>query len=123
MTEKESRIVLHVPHSSRRIPSEYVASYLIEDMDAEHIKMTDMYCDELFCDGRTAVVFPYSRLLCDVERFRDDAAEEMSAVGMGTVSSVMIEINRRLYMNENGEKTAGFAELKSLILGLYSLLE
>lgn len=246
MTEKESRILLHVPHSSRRIPSEYAASYLIEDMDAEHIKMTDMYCDELFCDGRTAVVFPYSRLLCDVERFRDDADEEMSAVGMGAmytktsdgrilrspsqrmkaellrryydphhaaltaaveeklsrcgsclvidghsfhptalpyelhtaatrpdfcigtdafhtpksietvsleyfrdmgfdvavnspfagtmvplkyygrekaVSSVMIEINRSLYMNENGEKTADFAEIKKLIFGLYSLLE
>lgn len=45
--------------------------------------MTDMYCDELFYKGDDTVVFPYSRLLCDVERFREDADEEMSSVGMG----------------------------------------
>ncbi len=46
--------------------------------------MTDWYTDELFdCDDAKKLVFPYSRLYCDVERFRDDEKEEMAKKGMG----------------------------------------
>jgi N-formylglutamate amidohydrolase len=50
--------------------------------------MTDWYTDELFAqdDARFCpVVFEYSRLVCDVERFSDDAREPMSARGMGAI--------------------------------------
>ena len=55
-------------------------------LDQELLRMTDAYTDELFPltpfeAGR--VVFPVSRLVCDVERFPSDEAEPMAARGMG----------------------------------------
>lgn len=51
--------------------------------------MTDRYTDEMAPQarpGRAAILeCPVSRLVCDVERFRDDAEEPMSRVGMGAV--------------------------------------
>ncbi len=79
-----SSIVLHVPHSSTFIPESERGSFRIGLSD-ELLKMTDRYCDELFCGGYSSVVFPVSRLVCDPERFRDDALEPMSKVGMGAV--------------------------------------
>ena len=79
-----SSIVLHVPHSSTFIPESERGSFRIGLSD-ELLKMTDRYCDELFCGDHPSVVFPVSRLVCDPERFRDDALEPMSEVGMGAV--------------------------------------
>ena len=55
-------------------------------LDNELLRMTDAYTDELFPvtlfeAGR--VVFPVSRLVCDVERFPSDEDEPMAARGMG----------------------------------------
>ena len=55
-------------------------------LDQELLRMTDAYTDELFPltpfeAGR--VVFPVSRLVCDVERFPSDEDEPMAARGMG----------------------------------------
>ena len=89
MSTKRGEIVLHVPHSSRRIPLEYRRDFLIDDdgLEKELLLMTDAYTDEfpLALEGARAVVFPVSRLLVDVERFRDDAEEVMSQKGMGAV--------------------------------------
>ena len=50
--------------------------------------MTDWFTDELFdFPDAKRVVFPYSRLYCDVERFRDDEKEEMAKKGMGVCYS------------------------------------
>lgn len=35
----------------------------------------------------------------------------------------MIEVNRRLYMDENGEKTKDFERIRELIAKLYPILE
>ena len=45
--------------------------------------MTDRYTDKLFDLHAPKLIFPISRLICDVERFRDDAMEEMARCGMG----------------------------------------
>jgi N-formylglutamate amidohydrolase len=50
--------------------------------------MTDAFTDELFAPASfeaARVIFPVSRLVCDVERFPDDAEEPMALQGMGAV--------------------------------------
>ena len=86
-------IVVHIPHASRVIPEQARKDILLDDKDlaAELLAMTDAWTDELLnlaehYDTRN-VVAPVSRLVCDVERFRDDAQEQMSQIGMGAVYS------------------------------------
>jgi N-formylglutamate deformylase len=81
-------VVLHIPHSSRRVPAEERQAILVDDteLNGELLRMTDAYTDELFPitpveAGR--VIFPLSRLVCDVERFPSDENEPMAARGMG----------------------------------------
>jgi N-formylglutamate deformylase len=80
--------VLHIPHSSRLVPAEDRQTILLDDaaLNNELLGMTDAYTDELFPitpveAGR--VIFPLSRLVCDVERFPSDENEPMAARGMG----------------------------------------
>jgi N-formylglutamate amidohydrolase len=80
--------VLHIPHSSRHVPAEERQVILLDDAALNHelLRMTDAYTDELFPvtpfeAGR--VVFPVSRLVCDVERFPSDEDEPMASRGMG----------------------------------------
>ena len=75
-------ILLHIPHSSTLIPKEYEEDYTV-DLPNELRFMTDWYTEELFDYPATKLVFPVSRLVCDVERFRDSRLEEMSRRGMG----------------------------------------
>lgn len=82
--------LLHIPHSSTSIPAAVRADILLDDAEltAELAKMTDWHTHELF-DLKDmhipAIVFPWSRLCVDVERFADDAIEPMAARGMGAV--------------------------------------
>lgn len=77
--------IYHVPHSSTHIPDEYLDEYLLspEELEKEAFLMADIRTDEIV-EGLDALVFPYSRLLCDVERF-DSPEEEMNSVGMGVL--------------------------------------
>ena len=77
--------LLHVPHSSTVIPEQYLGSFRRSLLRRELDVMTDWFCDELFDCGREKIVFPISRLVCDVERFRSDADEIMAKIGMGAV--------------------------------------
>ena len=83
------KMLLHIPHSSVTVPEEYRRRILLDDraLNRELLKMTDMYTDELFAEGRDALIFPISRLVCDVERFRDPAEEHMTEKGMWVVYS------------------------------------
>ena len=51
--------------------------------------MTDRYTDEIFSCvaevGGVSMVYNYSRLVLDPERFRDDKNEDMAAKGMGVI--------------------------------------
>ena len=83
-------LILHIPHSSRQIPTAERAQLTPDDrtLALELRRMTDAFTDELFPRTRfeaARVVFPVSRLVCDVERFADDADEPMALRGMGVI--------------------------------------
>jgi len=83
-------VILHIPHASTEIPPNEATKLAIlgETLAQELLRMTDWYTDELFDAGGKAasrLVFPVSRLVCDPERFADDADEPMAAKGMGAV--------------------------------------
>ena len=78
-----NKVIVHIPHSSTDIPEEYKKLFVVDDetLSKELLLMTDRYTDELF-ERENSIVFPVSRLVCDVERFRNEADEEMSPKGM-----------------------------------------
>jgi len=79
-------MILHVPHSSTAIPEIMTRDLLISNsrLQQEIVLMTDHYCDDLYqYPGANHLVFPWSRLFCDVERFEDDTVEAMSEFGHG----------------------------------------
>ena len=80
----KSEIIMHIPHSSKAIPSEYMEAYHdVAELNETLLKLTDTYTDELFAvDGVEKIIFPYSRTFCDVERFLQDEPME-SKFGQG----------------------------------------
>jgi N-formylglutamate deformylase len=83
-------LLLHIPHSSRLIPPEERAELAPDDrtLALELLRMTDAFTDDLFAPTpfeAARVVFPVSRLVCDVERFPYDSDEPMAFRGMGAV--------------------------------------
>ena len=81
--EYHSPVMIHVPHSSTLVPKEDMKNFIGDELEGELLRMTDHYCDDLFKCKHDMLVFPYSRLVCDVERFKDDKDEPMAAIGMG----------------------------------------
>jgi N-formylglutamate amidohydrolase len=82
--------VIHIPHASVTIPADMRATLTLTDAELENelLLMTDRYTDELFevdTPDVIRIVFPFSRLIVDPERFLDDDDEPMAAVGMGAV--------------------------------------
>ena len=82
-------MILHIPHSSTIIPTELRNQIVLseEELANELLLMTDAFTDELFNspDVTSAIRFPISRILVDVERFSDNTLEPMSKVGMGMI--------------------------------------
>ncbi|MCL2499095.1 MAG: N-formylglutamate amidohydrolase [Defluviitaleaceae bacterium] len=79
-------LIIHIPHASTLIPVEYKSGFLLSDdaLAREVLWSVDAYCDELFDAGiGKRVVAEYNRLVCDPERFRDDALEENAKKGNG----------------------------------------
>ena len=94
MNEKPRRfeprqLILHIPHSSTVIPVKYRKLFYLDEkqLQEERLRMTDLYTDELFdlpgIPEENRLIFPFSRLICDVERFRDERLEIMAERGMG----------------------------------------
>ncbi|MBQ3641514.1 N-formylglutamate amidohydrolase [bacterium] len=80
-----NNLLIHIPHSSYNIPEKYKSLFYIseKELQQEQIKMTDSYTNELFdIKGIKKHIFPISRLICDVERFRNEKDEEMTKRGM-----------------------------------------
>jgi N-formylglutamate amidohydrolase len=82
-TGQKKKLILHIPHSSTYVPEAFKVSEGVS-LEKEFQRMTDWYTDELFdFDEAEKLIFPYSRLYCDVERFRSDRDETMARKGMG----------------------------------------
>ena len=101
--------IFHIPHSSRQIPEKYRDQFTIDDnsLTIELDRLTDHFTDSMTEGVETnTVIFPYSRLLVDVERFADDSLEPMSERGMGVIYSnghALNKIRRDLTDDEREE--------------------
>jgi len=79
-------ICVHVPHASTAIPDVLRGDFLIthNKLDAEARISADLYSDLLAKEAwqnARIVDAKVSRIVVDVERYPDDAKEEMSKVG------------------------------------------
>lgn len=78
-------ILLHIPHSSLRIPD--YSMYIIpeNEVNIEAQRLSDLYTDELFegLNFDIQIKADFCRIFCDVERFENDHLEPMSRFGMG----------------------------------------
>ena len=73
-------MILHIPHASTNT----LGKAFLCDLELELQRMTDVATDMLYdYPNATRIVFPVSRLICDVERFEDDTLEVMASRGMG----------------------------------------
>lgn len=104
--EFESSIVLHIPHAKTEIPEKYKSDFVSQEIvDNEISLLTDFATDEIFeMDGVSKVVFPYSRIFCDVERLDDDN-EVMFKYGRGFFYT-KTDSGELLRENLNGNKEA-----------------
>lgn len=85
-TNKLNHILLHIPHSSTYLPQSFFKNFNHNvDLDFLINKFTDLKTDELYIrDNIEYVLFKYSRLYCDVERFISDK-EIMNKLGQGFI--------------------------------------
>ena len=80
-------VIWHIPHASTAIPPAIRYQFLLSDdeLQAGAELVADTGADGLYQrNGDTAVVFPWSRLVLDPERFCGDA-EPMEAHGLGMI--------------------------------------
>ncbi len=90
-----NNILLHIPHASFHLPQDFWRDVAVDQKIIEqNVRfMADYKVDKLVenIDCRK-VADRYSRLYCDVERFREDVDEPMAK--LGTVSKYNTEPSR-----------------------------
>ena len=94
-----THLILNIPHASTWIPEDCFAkdSEEYRILKEDQINMTDWYTDELFCNGLgIPVIAPISRMVCDTERFRTDADEPMSKIGMGVCYKTTSDLKHKI---------------------------
>lgn len=84
------RLVIHVPHASTIMPEGYRAQFGISDaaLETEIHQSADLHTDLLARQAwpqAEIVETRVSRVLLDVERYADDALEQMARVGRGVI--------------------------------------
>ncbi len=80
-------VLFHIPHSSLIIPNRF---WSICIKDRNYIKKTNLFLSEYLTDKLVPnhcpkLIFKYSRIFCDVEKFKDDSKEIMAKKGMGVI--------------------------------------
>lgn len=81
-------ILVHIPHSSLKLPNMFWRNVVLdkEKILKDNLDLCDYKVDEFVPNFiKNVVKFQYSRMFCDVERFRNDKEESMSSLGMGAV--------------------------------------
>lgn len=75
--------IFNIPHASINIPD--IHNYTdLEELDNDILKLTDWCTDIIFeVDQVDFVRANFSRMFCDIERFRNDDEEIMSKYGRG----------------------------------------
>ena len=104
-------LLVNIPHSSTYIHPEIKIKFLLSNkaLQSELLRMTDRYTDKIFSYvaelGGISVVYNYSRLVLDPERFRDDKKEVMAAKGMGVIYTKDSNGRKLREINENDRNT------------------
>lgn len=85
-----SPIVCNVPHSGTLIPEDYKKDYVVsqDELDKEILYMADNYTDELYRELlliSSYIKSKLSRVVLDIERFKNEHDEPMSQVGMAAL--------------------------------------
>lgn len=80
-------ILFHVPHSSLNIPRQFfdICSKDKKYIFKSNLFLCDYMTDKLVPEKCHKIIFKYSRLFCDVEKFKDDSKEIMAKKGMGVI--------------------------------------
>jgi N-formylglutamate amidohydrolase len=79
-----NKIILHIPHYSTVIPTLQGFSATLNELEAEDLKLTDWYIDDLFYSSYDdKIIAPFTHIFCDVERFSENENEVMSKFLMG----------------------------------------
>ena len=82
-----NHVLFHIPHSSLEIPNIFW-SICIKDINyikKTNIFLSDYLTDKLVPNNCTKLTFKYSRIFCDVEKFKDDTKEIMAKKGMSVI--------------------------------------
>jgi len=81
-----NKLILHIPHSSSKIPLYEGFIVSRQSLENEMLKLTDWYTHDLFfSEDDITVKASFSRVFCDPERFPDDNMEVMAKFGMGVL--------------------------------------
>lgn len=72
-------MIIHLPHNSTKIDG----LVELQDLDGNLYALTDSYTKNLFAYDDANLIFPYSRFVCDVERFKEN--EPMDDIGQGII--------------------------------------
>jgi len=85
---KKNKLILHIPHSSKKLPQKFWENVIVDKNVVTHFvdAITDINTNKLFGSNLyKKIIFPYSRVFCDVEKFENDLDEPLSKFGMGVV--------------------------------------
>lgn len=102
--EIENAFIFHIPHARTEIPDQFMSDFMDANVVEEEIELlTDFATDKIFDIGELSkVIFPYSRVFCDVERL-DDKDEVMYKYGRGFYYT-KTDSGELLRNNVNGNK-------------------
>lgn len=84
----KTNLLIHIPHSSIKLPNNFWKRTLLSKkyIQKENIFISDYLVNKFIPKSKCYILkFKYSRLFCDVERFKDDNKEKMANFGMGAI--------------------------------------